>query len=132
MNQFAAHEILEQIFAVVIDEAKKNPKFAKKVISALPKGVVAKVEKQSTSVASQPAFDVDQYHAVNVLRNYGEGVLEGRLSELTKDKLKQVAAYSGLVLTGSAANKSASKSLIIQGIIEAAKQYVAQRDIALA
>ena len=131
MIETPAHEILARVFDVVVKEAKANPTFAEKMLDALPQDMVktARVQKRKKK---EKIFDVSQYHAVNILRKYDAGVLEGKLYELTKENLKTAAAYSGLRLTGPASRKSASKAVIIKGIVDAAKHYIEQRAIAAA
>ncbi len=133
MSEKSAHELLEKVFSVVVKEAKSNPGFAQKMLEALPAEAVAKAGgKPVGRKRKKDDFDVGKYHAVNILRQYGEGVLEGRLNEVKKDDLKKVAAYSGLKLTGPAAKKAATKAVIIEGIVLAAKRYVEQRNVAAA
>lgn len=124
-REVPAHEIVEALFDVVVDEARRNESFAKRLMSVYPEAVVARTGKAKKSV---PRFDAAEYHAVNLLRNHGEAMLRGRLSSLrTKAELREVAKRSGLKLTGRAAQKSASMFDLIEGIVEAAQHYVAQR-----
>ncbi|MEO0619701.1 MAG: hypothetical protein AAFZ01_10540, partial [Pseudomonadota bacterium] len=68
-------------------------------------------------------------HAVNILRQHGEQMLRGRLTNLrTKAELAEVAKHSALRLTGTAAKKSASREEIVEGIVAAALQYDRQRE----
>lgn len=132
MSKLPPHEVLERIFSVIIEEAKTNSKFAKKLVGVLPKNTMAIAERPKVKPNKIESFNPKDYHAVNILRTYDEGVLRGMLQELTKDKLRKVAAFSGLVLTGSAAKKAASKADIIEGIVVAAEQYIKQRKVAAA
>ncbi|MGH1352702.1 MAG: hypothetical protein ACRBBN_18135 [Methyloligellaceae bacterium] len=133
MTKKSAHEILETVFDVVVKEAKDNPKFAKKVLDILPDDEeILTATKKAPRKRKEKLLDVDQYHAVNILRRFGEGVLEGKLNEVKKDDLRRVASFSGLKLTGPAAKKTATKAVIIEGIIQAAKRYIEQRNVAAA
>lgn len=124
-----AHEILAAMFAVVTEEAERNEAFAKRLLSVYPEAIVARIEKPQKN---KSGFDASAYHAINILRNHGESMLRGRLSSIrTKAQLKQVARRSGLRLTGKAARASASMAQIIDGIVEAAKTYEAQRAAAI-
>lgn len=123
-----AHEIVSALFAVVSEEAERNEAFARRLLSVFPEAVVARIEKPQKRLSS---FDPAAYHAVNILRSHGEAMLRGRLSSIrTKAQLRQVATRSGLKLTGPAARNSASLAHIVDGIVEAAKTYLAQRDVA--
>ena len=128
LKEVPAHEIVEALFGVIIDEAKRNEGFARRLMSVYPEAVVARTARPQKSDAS---FDASQYHAVNILRNHGEAMLRGRLSSLrTKAELKEVAKRSGLKLTGKALRKSATMADLIDGIALAARHYVAQRGAA--
>lgn len=121
-------ETLEVLFAAVIDEARQSPAFAERLAEALATSPSGKKEKSRKSAA---AFDPATCHAVNILRQHGEAMLRGRLSAIrTKTDLTSVAKRSGLRLTGKAAQKSASRDDLIEGIVAAAQQYDSQRRVA--
>ena len=127
-KEVPAHEIVEALFHVIVDEAARNERFAKRLMSVYPEAVVARTTRPKKAAAG---FDAADFHAVNILRNHGEAMLRGRLSSLrTKAELKQVAKRSGLKLTGKGLRKTASLIDIIDGIVEAAQHYVAQRGAA--
>ena len=127
-KEMPAHQIVEALFHVIVEEAERNERFAKRLMSVYPEVIVARTSRPKKSA---PGFDVAEFHAVNILRNHGEAMLRGRLSSLrTKADLKHVAKRSGLKLTGKALKKSASLIDIIDGIVEAAQHYVAQRGAA--
>ena len=129
MKPTAAHEIVAALFDVITEEAKRNETFARRLLAVYPQAIVARIEKPQKRNAG---FDAADYHAVKILRSHGEAMLRGRLSSLrTKAELREVARRSGLKLTGKAAAKSASLAIIIDGIVEAAKTYQAQRSAAL-
>ena len=127
-KKIPAHEIAAALFDVVVEEAKRNEGFARRLMSVYPAAIVARLDKPKKSAA---AFDAADYHAVNILRNHGEAMLRGRLSSLrTKAELRQVAKRSGLRLTGKATRKTATMTDLIDGITLAAQHYVAQRGAA--
>ena len=127
-KELPPHEIAAALFDVVVQEAKRNEGFARRLMSVYPATIVARLEKPKKSTTG---FDAADYHAVNILRNHGEAMLRGRLSSLrTKAELRQVAKRSGLRLTGKAARKSAAMTDLIDGIADAALHYVAQRGAA--
>jgi len=124
----AAPEVVEALFDVIVDEAKRNERFARRLMSVYPETIVARTTRSKTPTST---FDAAEYHAVNILRNHGTAMLRGRLSSLrTKSELTQVAKRSGLRLTGKAARKTAAMTDIIDGIVDAAEHYVAQRGAA--
>ncbi|MGI9404743.1 MAG: hypothetical protein ACR2O4_00100 [Hyphomicrobiaceae bacterium] len=133
-NALPAHATLEALFAAVVEEARRNPAFARRLANALPGNVIGEAAKKSRSKTSAKAskdFDPASCHAVNILRQHGENMLRGRLSNLrTKTQLTQVARRSGLRLTGKAAQKSASRNDLIEGIVDAARHYDTQREAA--
>ena len=118
---------LDAVFKIVVDEARRNPNFADRLRGALADGNDhAKPAKRSSTPTPSAATTL---HAVNVLRQHGEQMLRGRLSNLrTKTELLQVAKRSGLRLTGKAAQKSATRPILIDGIVEAAQHYDSQRE----
>ena len=127
-KEIPAHEIAAALFDVVVEEAKRNERFARRLMSVYPATIVARLD---TPKKSATAFDAADYHAVNILRNHGEAMLRGRLSSLrTKAELRQVAKRSGLRLTGKATRKTATMADLIDGITLAAQHYVAQRGAA--
>lgn len=121
---------LDALFQVVVDEANANARFADKLRAALGTPHTAPTpdtaKEKNTKTAATPDL-----HAVNVLRQHGERMLRGRLSQLrTKADLLGVARRSGLRLTGKSAQKSATRPDLIDGIVEAAQQYDRQRGAA--
>lgn len=130
MKDVPAEELVEALFDVIVEEARRNKPFARRLLSVYPQSVVARIE---TGQQRKATFDASAYHAVNILRNHGEAMLRGRLSSLkTREQLREVATRSGLRLTGKGARRSASKSDIVDAIVEAARQYVAQREASTA
>lgn len=128
LNATADH--LDTVFQIVVDEAKSNPKFADRLRAALGEKKAAK-RSRPAKVNAGKAMDTPDIHAVNILRQHGEQMLRGRLSNLrTKTDLTRVAKRSGLRLTGKAAQKSATRPDLIDGIVTAAKQYDSQREAA--
>jgi len=125
-----AHEILGRIFGVIIRAAAKDPTFAQELMQALSGGIA---ESSSTRQKSglRRLFDPSGFHAINILRAHGEDALRGKLEQVraTAD-LKSVAMFSGLILSGRASNSRATREDLIDGIVGAAKHYVAQRDVA--
>ncbi|MEL7544882.1 MAG: hypothetical protein AAGJ70_14045 [Pseudomonadota bacterium] len=123
---------LETLFDVVIEEAQANPDFANRLRSALSDSLAAPTSKDARQPARKrrtTASSVPAIHAVNILRQHGEQMLRGRLSNLrTKAELAAVAKNSALRLTGPAAKKSASREEIVEGIVIAAQQYDSQRE----
>lgn len=130
MTEVPAHEILSRLFTVIVKEAEANPALAKKLLAAFPETIVATFEKPKRSAAT---FDPASYHAVNILRTHGEAALRGKLEQIKAVKdLQAVAKASGLVLSGTSAKAKAKRGEVIDGVIEAARHYIEQRDAAAA
>ena len=131
MSQLPAHEILGRIFGVIIRAAEKDPAFAQKLMQALSQGIAENSSTGGQKSRLRRLFDPSGFHAINILRAHGEDALRGKLEQVrgTAD-LRSVAMFSGLVLSGSASNSRATREVLIDGIVAAAKHYVAQRDVA--
>jgi len=131
MKQLPAHEILERVFNVIVHEARKNPTLAKELIAAIGARQLSS-GKPPPQRAERRAFDAAEFHAVNILRLHGEGVLRGKLEEVRAiEDLRSIAKASGLVLSGSACKARPSRADLISAILSAAKHYDAQRSAAV-
>jgi hypothetical protein len=129
MSTEPTHETLRRIFDVVVREAEHNPALAAMLAQAMAH------DGESGRVRRKPAprrtFEASQMHAVNILRLHGEAALRGRLEQIrAAGHLKAVATASGLVLSGAAAGSRATRAVLIDGIVAAAKHYDAQRSAA--
>jgi len=131
MSQLPAHEILGRIFGVIIRAAEKDPAFAQKLMQALSQGIAENSSTRGQKSRLRRLFDPSGFHAINILRAHGEDALRGKLEQVraTAD-LRSIAMFSGLVLSGSASNSRATREVLIDGIVAAAKHYVAQRGVA--
>ena len=131
MNKLPAHEILGAIFGVIIRAAEKDPAFAQELMQVLSTGIAENSSTEGQKSRLRRLFDPSGFHAINILRAHGEDALRGKLEQVraTVD-LRSVAMISGLVLSGRAANSRATREVLIDGIVAAAKHYVAQRDVA--
>jgi hypothetical protein len=131
MSQLPAHEILGAIFGVIIRAAEKDPAFAQELMGALSGGIHENSSTGGQKSRLRRLFDPSGFHAINILRAHGEDALRGKLEQVraTAD-LRSVAIFSGLVLSGRASNSRATREDLIDGIVAAAKHYVAQRDVA--
>ena len=130
MTQMPAHEILRRVFNVIVRAAEKDPVFAQEVMETLCDGIVGGASARQKS-ALRRLFDPSGFHAINILRAHGEQALRGKLEQVrATDDLRCVARFSGLVLNGRASSSRASREDLIDGIVAAAKHYVAQRGAA--
>ncbi|MCB1547913.1 MAG: hypothetical protein KDJ41_08805 [Hyphomicrobiaceae bacterium] len=132
--------VLERLLEVIAEEARRNASFARRLGEAITSLEVPAGEATPETPAptrrvragvrgSQPA----DLHAVNLLRRHGEGVLRGKLEQVRDTaRLRAVAAASGLVLTGAAAGRRATRADLVDAIVAAARLYVAQRAAASA
>jgi hypothetical protein len=131
MSQLPAHEILSRLFGIIIRAAEKDPAFAQELMQALSSGSAENSSKEGQTSGLRRLFDPSGLHAINILRAHGEDALRGKLEQVraTAD-LRSVAMFSGLVLSGRASNSRATREDLIDGIVAAAKHYVAQRGVA--
>ena len=126
-----AHEVLKQLFGIILREAERNEAFARDLLEALQADIPARIERPKPPARKQ--FDASALHAINVLRTHGENVLRGKLEQIKAlEDLRAIARFSGLVLAGDAAKPKASRVQVIDGIVAAAKHYDAQRTTASA
>ena len=131
MSQLPAHEILGRVFGVIIRAAEKDPAFAQELMQVLSQGIAENSSTGGQKSRLRRLFDPSGFHAINILRAHGEDALRGKLEQVraTAD-LRSIAMFSGLVLSGSASNSRATREVLIDGIVAAAKHYVAQRGVA--
>ena len=131
MTQAPAHEVLRRLFDVIVSEARKNEPLARKLVEAIGNVVSTEIAKPATPARKAP--DHVDFHAINVLRSFGEPALRGKLEQVrAAERLRAIANASGLVLSGSASRPKASRAELIDGIISAARHYDAQRTMATA
>src|SRR5215471_7480649 len=130
MSQVTAHEILGRIFGVIIRAAERDPAFSQELMQALSSGTTENASMGQKSTLRR-LFDPSGFHAINILRAHGEDALRGKLEQVrAAADLRSVAMFSGLILSGRASNSRATREDLIDGIVGAAKHYVAQRDVA--
>ena len=131
MTKAPAHEILRRLFDVVVTEAKKNEALAHKLLESIGDAIIGATEKPAMPRRKTPVSA--EFHAINVLRSFGEPALRGKLEQVrATEGLRAIASASGLVLSGSASKSKATRADLIDGIITAAKHYDAQRATAVA
>jgi hypothetical protein len=131
MTEVPAHEVLRRLFDVVVAEARINEAFARKLMESVGDAVAAEIATPAAPRRKTPASA--EFHAINVLRSFGEPALRGKLEQVrATGGLRAIASASGLVLSGSASKPKASRAELIDGIITAAKHYDAQRATAVA
>jgi len=131
MNKLPAHEILGAIFGVIIRTAEKDPAFAQELMQVLSTGIAENPSTDGQKSRLRRLFDPLGFHAINILRAHGEDALRGKLEQVRAAvDLRSVAMFSGLVLCDRASNSRATREVLIDGIVAAAKHYVAQRDVA--
>jgi hypothetical protein len=125
MKQRPAHEILRQLFEVIVREAKDNPALAQKLVRALSEPAAA------PKPLARNQFNASQFHAINILRLHGEAALRGKLEQVKAvEDLKSIARASGLLLSADACKSRPLRADLINAIIAAAKHYDAQRSTA--
>jgi hypothetical protein len=133
MSDVPPRETLRRLFDAILGEAGRNPAFAQKLAQAIGQEHSTSSDRVEEAAPRNRAPVALGLHAVNILRQHGEGVLRGRLEQVKAvEDLKSVAKASGLVLSGSAARARPSRTELIEGIVNAAKHYDALRGAATA
>jgi len=83
-SQTPADRILENLFSVILDEARKRPDFAEKLLSALPQGAIARIERPERTTTTRASFDPNSFSLVAVMQTEGETGLRRRLNPLQR------------------------------------------------
>ncbi|MCI0563726.1 MAG: hypothetical protein MN733_35070 [Nitrososphaera sp.] len=121
-----AAELIGRLFSVVAEEMRTRPAFAEKVINALPKGVVVKIEMPSPSKKATVKYDPNAFSLVKVLRTEGEEELRARLKKVRmKASLRQMAEAQHIDIAPAVYNKTLAD--ITEHIIQAAKDFIEDR-----
>lgn len=122
-----ADEVLERLFRVVLEEARARPEFAERLISALPKAAIVKVERTQAK-KKRDNFDPNAFSLVAVLEREGEKGLRQRLNPFrSKDKLRAIAEAQHIPLNEAARRSKATVKDIRDAIIEGVKFRIADR-----
>lgn len=123
----SAAEVLKSMFSVVLAEAERNPRFAEKLIAALPTNAVVEVKggRAKKPAAEAPPFDPHAFSLVATFRKEGGDKLRDRLDKLTKDQVTQMADAQTISLTPADLRKR--KSAIITATIKATEARLADR-----
>ncbi len=126
MNPEPAHTILKAIFDQIVGEAEKNPAFATRLLSALPKGAIAEIRKVTRPNGTKK-LDAATVNPVKILRETGDVSLRNILGTLTKAELSQVVVRNQFTLPEDARGKKATKDAIVKGIVSAAEFRLRER-----
>jgi len=95
MITLRADEILTRLFGVILDEARARPEFAEQLMAALPREVIARVEKTAAPKkkgAPRKKFNPYTFNAESVLAREGESALRTRLKSIKRREYLQLLA----------------------------------------
>jgi hypothetical protein len=85
-EEMPADELLAKLFEVVLDEARTNRKFAEKMVSALPKQIVARIEtKKRPPKPTEPPVSLTR-----LMNREGEDALQAFLKRRTKSQMRDI------------------------------------------
>jgi hypothetical protein len=85
-EEMPADELLAKLFEVVLDEARTNRKFAEKMVSALPKQIVARIEtKKRPPKPAEPPVSLTR-----LMNREGEDALQAFLKRRTKSQMRDI------------------------------------------
>ena len=85
-EEMPADELLAKLFEVVLDEARTNRKFAEKMVSALPRQIVARIEtKKRPPKPAEPPVSLTR-----LMNREGEDALQAFLKRRTKSQMRDI------------------------------------------
>jgi hypothetical protein len=85
-EEMPADELLAKLFEVVLDEARTNRQFAEKMVSALPKQIVARIEtKKRPPKPAEPPVSLTR-----LMNREGEDALQAFLKRRTKSQMRDI------------------------------------------
>lgn len=121
-EEIRADILLEQLFSVVLEEAKSNRRFAEMLVAALPTQAVIRIEigrKKSTKEKEQPVS------LARLLNHEGEDALRSFLKKRNKPHLRAIVERQQIPLSGSALDGSIE--ILRDAIVEGVKVRIADR-----
>jgi len=83
-DQTPAHQILAQIFDIVLEEARQRPEFAERLVNALPQGAIARIDKPQKARKPKSGSDPNAFSLVAVMQTEGETGLRRRLNPIQR------------------------------------------------
>jgi hypothetical protein len=121
-DEMAADQLLEAMFAVVLDEARANRRFAEKLIEVLPLQVVVRIEtgKRSAAKPAEPPVSLTR-----LMNREGEDVLRAFLTKRNKPQLLRIVERQQIPLTDGAVN--GTNEGLREAIVEGVKFRIADR-----
>lgn len=126
MTAIPAHLILKALFDQIVSEAENNPRYAERLIKALPEGIVAEISRKPRKL-SQPLFELASVNPVIVLRDEGEIALRSLLDSLTKAQILGAAKNHHIMLSNKAYRRDATKTAIVDALVDAARFRLNER-----
>lgn len=120
-DEISADQVLEAMFAVVLDEVRVNKGLAEKLIEALPKQAVVRIEtgKRAAKPVEPPVS------LTRLMNREGEDVLRAFLTKRNKPQLMRIVERQQIPLAEAAA-KGTNEELR-DAIVEGVKFRIADR-----
>jgi hypothetical protein len=120
-EEMPADELLAKLFEVVLDEARTNRKFAEKMVSALPKQIVARIEtKKRPPKPAEPPVSLTR-----LMNREGEDALQAFLKRRNKPHLRDIVERQQIPLDLSVFDGDVKA--IRDAIVEGVKSKIADR-----
>jgi hypothetical protein len=126
--EMTADQILERLFAIVVEEAKERPTFAKKLLDCFPPNLVLK--SGQTPKRKRTGFNPLAFSVAGVLMKSGEEALIENLKDKTPSQLKQIVAAQEIALDVSLLSGRPKAERLQRAIVEWAKKRRDDREAA--
>lgn len=122
LDAIAADQLLEALFAVVIDEVRTNKRFAQKLIEVLPTQAVVRIEtgRRTASKPAEPPVSLTR-----LMNREGEEALRAFLHKRNKPQLIKIVERQQIPLADDAT--SGSNERLRDAIVEGVKFRIADR-----
>lgn len=130
-----AHELLAAMFDTIVEEAKRNDRFAEDLLSTLPKAGALLSQGQKPKAAPKPQrtakpsddFAPAAYNPINLYREFGEDLTRVKLQKLTCSNLNSLIRHFKLRQKLKLKGKSQTKQTLITALLTFAAEYDRQR-----
>lgn len=129
-----AHELLSKLFQTILDEAERNPRFAKEMLKSLPEGAAAQLNNaekttrpQKTPPAKKHSFLAKEHNPITLYREFGEDLMRVKLQKLTIANLNSIIRQFQLKKKLKLTGKTQTKQSLITALLTFAAEYDRQR-----
>ncbi len=120
-DEIPAEQLLEQLFAVVLEEARSNGSFAEKLVAALPSRAVVRIEARRARSASSRKTGAQKEEPVSLTRlmnREGERALREFLKKRNTRQLRDLVERQQIPIGsgGSEGDLAALRDAIVDGV----------------